>query len=233
MPTDSEFILAQGRIAQETRRRRMSDASVPSSMSTIPTQSHSLFGQFPGRQFERRRNTLGSAMFQTPPPPSSAGMFPLTPARPATSPQSAKPHESGSLAVARRAEASPLPLQTAECADNSHVLFLMPLTPPQSPAAARSLTSALSSCQQEQQRRTHVASMPPLATIPERYTAVNKEASIDGSMPRPPPQGFNILTTAADSCEDFENSRHIVLGSKKIRLARPRLVQIVASPVNR
>ncbi|KAJ2028940.1 hypothetical protein IWW57_001935 [Coemansia sp. S610] len=212
MPTDSEFILAQGRIAQETRRRRMSDASVPSAMSTTPTHHC----HYPGRATERRRNTLGSTMFQTPPPPSSTGIFP--PARPSTSPGSAFPYAASSPSPGQRAEIS----ASLQLCKDSHVLILMPLTPPQSPAAARPLTSAQPSCQQ--QRRANAAVMPPLATIPERHTAVNEEASIDKDRP---PLVFNILT--AGSCEDMENSRHIVLGSKKIRLARPRLVQILPS----
>ncbi|KAJ2889489.1 hypothetical protein GGI21_006553, partial [Coemansia aciculifera] len=185
----------------------MSDASVPSSMSTIPAPSHPLYGQLPGRQLERRRNTLGSTMmFQTPPPPSSAGMFPPTPPRPATSPQSA-----GNVLAAE------------ECADSSHMLFLTPLTPPQSPTGARPFAPMQPSCQQQRRFNVVEKMLPPLATIPERCMDVNiEEASIGGSMPRPPPQGFTILT-AAGSCEDLEYSQHIVLGSKKIRLARPRL----------
>ncbi|KAJ2866431.1 hypothetical protein GGH94_001550 [Coemansia aciculifera] len=224
MPTDSEFILAQGRMAQETRRRRMSDASVPSAMSTTSTHSNPLYDQYPGRAHERRRNTLGSTMFQTPPPPSSAGMFLPTPARPSTSPHPAMTCAVNNLTAT---DTSPLPLQTAACKDSPHVLFLMPLTPPQSPAAARSLTSMQPSCQQ--QRRTNATVMPPLATIPERLSVVNEEAFIDKSIHRSPPLAFNVLTAAAESCEDMENSRHIVLGSKKIRLARPRLVQILPS----
>ncbi|KAJ2070623.1 hypothetical protein GGH13_003902 [Coemansia sp. S155-1] len=224
MPTDSEFILAQGRMAQETRRRRMSDASVPSAMSTISTRSNPQCDQYPGRAHERRRNTLGSTMFQTPPPPNSAGMFPPTPTRPSTSPRPAC--AVNNLTAAGRVDISPLPLQAAAYKDSPHVLFLMPLTPPQSPAAARSLTSMQSTCQQL--RRTN-ANMLPLATIPERLASVNEEAFIDKSTHRSPPPAFNILTAAAESCEDMENSRHIVLGSKKIRLARPRLVQILPS----
>ncbi|KAJ2006846.1 hypothetical protein GGI04_001730 [Coemansia thaxteri] len=226
MPTDSEFILAQGRMAQETRRRRMSDASVPSSMSTIPhsSSSHLLLGQSTGRPQERRRNTLGSTMFQTP-PVCSNDAFHHEQLRPSTAPLPALPaaantaqHQHTNLANVRNSPPA------AKSKDSPHVLFLMPLTPPQSPAATKSTEPLPFNSTYAQPRHANAILQPPLATIPERCISAYDSASMVGSLPCPTP-AFDQLT-ATDSCEDIANTRHIVLGSKKICLARPRLIQI-------
>ncbi|KAI8326520.1 hypothetical protein GQ54DRAFT_1196 [Martensiomyces pterosporus] len=207
MPTDSDFVLTQGLMAQNTRRRRKSDACLPSSMSThLPQQ------QSDGSAVERRRNTLGHVRrpavisFLT-------SAFSYKQQRPVSPPLSS----CSSLTQVEEAEE----MQTSPCRSHpaAHTLhkqaegscFATLLTPPHSP----SRPTTYQRCQSD-----HVL-QPPVFSL----NSITEIGDTDSEA-----ENLFVPEQHADDLCDTEDDgvlfNYAVLGSKKIRLERPRLINL-------
>ncbi|KAJ1646108.1 hypothetical protein J3B02_006136 [Coemansia erecta] len=215
VPSDSDFILLRGRMAQETRRRRMSEPAIPSSMSTAASQSD--------RTSERRRNTLDATI-------STAGLI-----SPPTSPEPSVSNSQMLTAMMLKNKQRVAPLLVGKMAT---------ILPPQAQQKAKwtacdqqetssgPLASPIMSPSAEQLRRYHAADTvsPSLACIPEGTFSSDAAGSADQQQVTP------SRTATAQAVLSSEQRDHhnglvnlIVLDNKKIRLARPRIIRIKSS----
>ncbi|KAJ2713139.1 hypothetical protein H4R19_002402 [Coemansia spiralis] len=216
MPVDSEFVLVQGRVARNNRLRRMSDASMPSTMSTLAP-----------RQPGRRRNTVSTAFIRDHsaslpsepqirratvlPGPMASPAFgfmakfvpvpPLTLGLPATPPLPSLPEDDD------------LSLGMSSCGSlltDDVSMDFPPLTPPLSPVPREAVP---------QKTLRYAASLPTmLPAIPEHAAAPASPTC--GEPPMTAPAAGRPYDRHADDVTC------ILLDNKKILLARPRLVHI-------
>ncbi|KAJ1736168.1 hypothetical protein LPJ61_000127 [Coemansia biformis] len=220
MPVDCEFVLVQGRVARNSRLRRMSDVSMSSTLAP----------RTPGR----RRNTVGtshpyehtSTQLSGPPTPLS----PIQPTRalpgPGASPAfgiatarpPVPPLHIGLPAVPplySLPEEDDLSLGMSSCGSlliDDLSVELSPLSPPPSPPAGKA---------EPWQAKGFAASLPTLlAAIPE-HTGIATPAS---PTCEEPPVTAPAHGRASDDHEDAVTC--FFLDNKKICLARPRLVHI-------
>ncbi|KAJ1857072.1 hypothetical protein GGH12_002334 [Coemansia sp. RSA 1822] len=204
MPIDSDFVLYQGWITRNTRRRRgNSDASVPSSVSTKfiskPTP-------FPIRSVERRRNTVDTSNFYRYTSRMSVDVsLAQAPAQIMSPPPlyCALPDiDNQDCIYDHMSTASSLPADKCQLDTKPHMIIAPP-SPPQSP-----LVTSLPLLKQ------HASSLPlpqiPLPPIPETPSSAS---SVD-------------QTSSAEISQSSDVVTCLVLDNKKICLARPRLVQI-------
>ncbi|KAI7835088.1 hypothetical protein BX661DRAFT_176062 [Kickxella alabastrina] len=226
MPTDSEFILAQGRMAQEKRRRGVSDARIPFAMSTITCVVESTAG--------RRRNTVSAASL------SSLASPPLSPSSPSISPSPRVSSTSAShmlsamfnkdkqrvapLLVGKMANILPPQARKSEIkeADDSHMMFFSPLTPPISPPVYTEHGYA------------HTSVSPPLSASLQSRSISSLDMPIYGNVAAWCEGCYKSPTAESAGQNQMQKQTHetiqlFLLDSKKIRLARPRLVCIGSS----
>ncbi|KAJ2306510.1 hypothetical protein IWW55_001422 [Coemansia sp. RSA 2706] len=202
LPIDGDFVLYQGWVTRNTRRRRKSDASVPSSMSSTNSSAPS---PLPIRSSERRRNTVTASHFykytshmsaderlvQSPPdflsPPPRYQAIPTI--------------NSPVYADDQMPTASSLPADMSQLDTDSHMIILPPSPPHSPPAASQPAYNQL---------KRQASSLPlpkiPLPPIPEDVSGASSANRASQS------------SDAAVTC--------LVLDNKKICFARPRLVQI-------
>ncbi|KAJ1791285.1 hypothetical protein IW143_004373, partial [Coemansia sp. RSA 520] len=204
MPIDSDFVLYQGWVTRNTRRRRgNSDASVPSSVSTTFSSKPS---PFPIRSVERRRNTVDTSNFYRYTSRMSVDVSLAQASAQVMSPPPlycALPDiDNQDCIYDHMSTASSLPADKYQLDTKSHMIIAPP-SPPQSPQV-----TSLSLL------KLHASSLPlpqiPLPPIPETPSSAS---SVDQTSSAEMSQSSNVVTC-------------LVLDNKKICLARPRLVQI-------
>ncbi|KAJ2611399.1 hypothetical protein H4S08_003173 [Coemansia sp. RSA 1365] len=207
MPLDGDMVLHQGWITRESRRRRKSDASIPFN-TTENTANIS----------GRRRNTVAAGNFHSHPETSGLSATPpqddilqslATPETPlgfSTPSHDLDPASSSSFSMPAESQLSEEAVTAHSCGDvpsDMHMMVLTPLSPPQSP---RETTPVYTS----RKRQGSLLQPPqtPLPAIPE--------------------QSSTVPTTPTTQSSEFADDmvKCIVLDSKKICLARPRLIQI-------
>ncbi|KAJ2497975.1 hypothetical protein GGH96_004690 [Coemansia sp. RSA 1972] len=205
MPIDSDFVLYQGWVTRNTRRRRgNSDASVPSSVSTTFSSKSS---PFPIRSVERRRNTVDTSNFYRYTSRMSVDVSLAQASAQIMSPppmyRTLPDIDNQDCIYDHMSTASSLPADKCQLDTKSHMI-IAPLSPPQSP-----LVTSLPLL------KLHASSLPlpqiPLPPIPETPNSAN---SVDQTSSSEISQSSNNVVTC------------LVLDNKKICLARPRLVQI-------
>ncbi|KAJ2851374.1 hypothetical protein IWW36_001141 [Coemansia brasiliensis] len=203
IPIDSEFVLYQGWVTRNTRRRRKSDASVPSTMSST-SSSFSTVSPIPIRRAERRRNTVNTSHFYKFNTNMSTDrcLVQSPPQIPAQLPQlDSSVNNSFSQTLMT---ASSLPADLSQLDTSSHMMFV-PLSPPQSPSSF-----SQPACNRKRQASSLPVPQIPLPPIPEH---ANESSTVE--------QTNNALLQSANNSVTC-----LVLDNKKICLARPRLVQI-------
>ncbi|KAJ2454575.1 hypothetical protein EV183_001446 [Coemansia sp. RSA 2336] len=202
IPIDSEFVLYQGWVTRNTRRRRKSDASVPSTMSSASSSSSS---PIPIRRAERRRNTVNTSHFSNLYTRMSTDtqLVRSPPQMPAQLPQ-LNSGVNGSALLQTPMTASSLPADLSQLDARNHMMFV-PLSPPQSPS---------SFSQPVYSRKRQASSLPvpqiPLPPIPEH---ANEPSAAEHANNAQAQNANNSVTW-------------LVLDNKKICFARPRLVHI-------
>ncbi|KAJ1814528.1 hypothetical protein LPJ75_002733 [Coemansia sp. RSA 2598] len=207
VPYGSDFILARGRMAQETRRRRMSEPAVPSSVPMATA---------------RRRNTLdttastsGLLSPPTSPLPASQGGSQMLTAMMLKNKQRVAPLLVGKMATILPPKAQQ---KTKKTACDQQEVSSCPLASPMSPPA-------------DQLRRYYTADAavsPALASIPEDRLS-GDAGSYAGCQQVTPGTAHEALSAEEHDCNGHSVSL-IVLDNKKIRLARPRIIHIPSSP---
>ncbi|KAJ2359389.1 hypothetical protein IWW50_003654 [Coemansia erecta] len=204
MPIDCDFVLYQGWVTRNTRRRRgMSDASVPSSVSTTDKVPRPLSI----RSVERRRNTIETSNFYRYTSRMSADecLVQSPPQIMSPPPQyRAQPDVNSQVFFYdHMPSAPPLPADKTWLDADSHMI-ISPISPPQSPL----VTS-------QPLLKRHASSLPlpqiplpPIPEIPSSASSIKQADSADASQ-----CSDNMVTC-------------LVLDNKKLCLARPRLIQI-------
>ncbi|KAJ2798063.1 hypothetical protein H4R20_004956 [Coemansia guatemalensis] len=208
MPLDGDMVLHQGWITRESRRRRKSDASILPSTAKNNTSSAG-----------RRRNTVAAGDFHSLPQahdmsatPSQERLPQSLPSPGASFGSSTRSHgldfaTSSSFSVPAESQLSDGAVAAHPCGDvpnDMHMMVLTPLSPPQSPREA----SPHAYISRKRQGSSLQPPRRPLPAIPEQSSTV----------PTSP------TAQPAESSDDMVKC--IVLDSKKICLARPRLIQI-------
>ncbi|PIA13415.1 hypothetical protein COEREDRAFT_11500 [Coemansia reversa NRRL 1564] len=208
MPLDGDMVLHQGWITRESRRRRKSDASIPFNTTENTTSSAG-----------RRRNTVAAANFHSHPqthslpaaPPQGQVLqslaSPETPLGSSTCSHDLDPAPSSSFSMPAESQLSEEAVTANPCGDvpsDMHMIVLTPLSPPQSPREVSSLANT-------SRKRQGSLLQPPQTPLP----AIPEQASTAPTTP---------TTQLSEFADDMVKC--IVLDSKKICLARPRLIQI-------
>ncbi|KAI9481877.1 hypothetical protein LPJ55_002328 [Coemansia sp. RSA 990] len=173
IPIDSEFVLYQGWVTRNTRRRRKSDASVPSTMSSTSSSCSPV----PIRRAERRRNTVNTSHVYNLHSRMSADKH-LVQSPPQIPAQLPLPDSSvnNSEFLQNPMTASSLPADLGQLDTSNHMMFV-PLSPPQSPSSfSRPVYS----------RKRHASSLPvpqiPLPPIPEHVSESSVAEQANGSV---------------------------------------------------